>query len=180
MRIIALEGLSAVGKSTVAPLVASRLGIEQVPAISPELQGVRKVADAAADPTSRHLYYLWALTATCQELSDRKSDETVLIESYVGRTMAYHRGMGSQLGLDPWILLPRPTLSVLITCDEGLRQARIATRGALSYWQQRSEESIEQVRAHYAEFADVTVTNDRSLEDCVGKIVRLARHVTSG
>lgn len=178
MDIIALEGLSGVGKTTLAPLVARELDAEQLDAIPHDMARHRRIADATHDPTQRHLFYLWALATACERAlkKNRASNKLWVIESFVGRTTAYHTGMGSTLSVDLWSMVPRPALSILVTCDEQVRRERIARRPWQSYWQTRSEGVIDRIRDAYRPFADIEINNDRgdALETAwrIGAIVR--------
>ena len=126
MRIVALEGLSGVGKSTLAPMVARQLGAELLPAIPIDLQERRKEADASDNPTFRHSFYVWAIATTCQRVRYWPDHTLWVVESYMGRAMAYHLGMGSTLRVAPWALVPQPAVSVMVTCDEDVRLSRRA------------------------------------------------------
>lgn len=176
MRIVALEGLSGVGKSTLAPLIARRLGAQLLPTIPDDLDAQRKEVDMSDNPTLRHLFYLSALATACQRAETGPVDTLWVAESYIGRAMAYHVGMGSTLWVSPWTLVPKPALSVMITCNEPTRRERIRQRGAPTYWRQRSEDAIERIRDAYPPFGDVSVANDQSSPDATAdRIARLAR-----
>lgn len=173
MIIIALEGLAGVGKTTLAPLVARELGAEQLDAIPKNMDWHRRIADASQNPTYRHLFYLWALATSCRQAlnKDEASDKLWVVESYVGRTTAYHAGMGSTLSVDLWNIVPRPALSILVTCDEQVRLERIARRPRPSYWRGLSEEVIEEIRDVYEPFADIEISNDRSDAETTAKCI---------
>ncbi|MEV6448485.1 hypothetical protein [Amycolatopsis sp. NPDC051716] len=174
MRIIALEGLSGVGKSTLAPLVAQRIGAELLPAIPMDLDAQRKQADASENVTARHVFYLWAIATACQRARESATGALWLVESYIGRAMAYHLGMGSSLQLAPWTLAPKPQVSVMITCNEQVRLQRISARGEPTYWRRRSESSIESIRDAYNEYADLSVPNDNTSPDCAAEQIARA------
>jgi thymidylate kinase len=177
VRIVALEGLSGVGKSTLAPLVARRLDAELLPAIPDDLDAQRKQVDDTDNPTLRHLFYVWAIATTCQRVHSASEDALWVVESYLGRTMAYHLGMGSTLWLAPWSLVPEPRLSVMLSCAEPVRRERLRQRGTPTYWQQRAEDAIERIRDAYRPYSDVQVPNDRDSPDVTAD--RIARLVTS-
>ncbi|GAA4536515.1 hypothetical protein [Amycolatopsis samaneae] len=174
MRIVAIEGLSGVGKSTLAPLVAERLDAQLLPTIPRDLGVYRKQADDGDDPTFRHLFYVWAIATACQRAAAAPTDSLWVAESYIGRAMAFHIGMGSTLWVSPWTLVPKPVLSVMVTCDDPIRRERIRQRGVPPHWHQRAEDSTEPIRGAYRPFADVEVPNDEnSPEVTADRIVQL-------
>ena len=118
-----------------------------------------------------------AIATACQRAQSSLDDPLWVVESYIGRAMAYHIGMGSTLWVSPWTLVPKPELSVMVTCDEAARRERIRQRGTPTYWRQRSEDAIERIRDAYRPFGDVEVPNDQGSPDATAD--RIAHLVTT-
>jgi MoxR-like ATPase len=56
MPLVVIEGLSGVGKSSLAPRLAVELGAIYYPSIPPELGPARSFVDSQQDVEARHLY----------------------------------------------------------------------------------------------------------------------------
>ncbi|MGF0173206.1 hypothetical protein ACQF36_22705 [Streptomyces sp. Marseille-Q5077] len=92
-RFIVLEGLSAVGKSTVAPLLAQSLDAVAMPTLLPEFEHVRKEVDKKQLAMPRLHFWMmtnYAVSETIQHVLRHGQD--VVVESYFYRTLATHDG----------------------------------------------------------------------------------------
>lgn len=152
MAFIVLEGLSGVGKSTLAPLVAEQLDAEFLPSIPHEFAAARRMVDQQKDVEVRHLFFLAALGVTSLALSSRLVEDSrhLVLESYIARAQAFHKGMGSGLEVNMGHFL-QPKLTFYLDCEEHVRRQRIEQRGgkATNYWQRRAEESAMSIREEY-------------------------------
>ncbi|MGW2081250.1 dTMP kinase [Streptomyces sp. NPDC001939] len=156
-RFIVLEGLSAVGKSTVSPLLAELLNASFIPTLLPEFESVRKGVDKTRLVMPR--LHFWMMTNYAVAETVRKcihSGQDVVVESYFYRTLATHAALGaSQLPEINWDHALAPDMTILLTVDEPVRQQRLAERGqetGLSYWSRLEESNVEQTRRTYESF----------------------------
>lgn len=131
--IIALEGLDAVGKTTLAraltgwqpmstPGPAWAVARREVHALTGTIQPARQLFYAASVITVGH--EAWALAGQGQ---------SVVIDRYWASTIAYGltRGTGLRLEeVEAWV--PPVDLTILLTLEEGERHQRMMTRGQLT------------------------------------------------
>ncbi|MGW1006463.1 hypothetical protein [Streptomyces sp. NPDC002520] len=169
-----LEGLSAVGKSTVSPLLAERLDATLIPTLLPEFETVRKGVDSTRLVMPRLHFWMmtnYAVSETVRECIH--SGQDVVVESYFYRTLATHAALGtSQLPEINWDHALAPDVTVLLTVDEPVRQRRLVDRDrqhGLSYWSRREEANVEVTRRTYESFGltsfDTTGLNAAEVAD---------------
>lgn len=168
-RFIVLEGLSAVGKSTVAPLLAERLGASLVETLLPSFDDVRVQVDRARLVMARLHFWMMCNYAVSDMVRQHLAHgRDVVAESYFYRTLATHAAMGAtHLPLVDWDRAVRPDLTVLLRVDEPQRQRRLAERelsGGLSYWSRLEESNVEVTRRTYELFG-LTVLDTTGLDD---------------
>ncbi|MFI2204724.1 hypothetical protein ACH47Z_28830 [Streptomyces sp. NPDC020192] len=149
-----LEGLSAVGKSTVSPLLAERLDATLIPTLLPEFETVRKGVDRTRLVMPRLHFWMMTNYAVSETVREHvRSGQDVVVESYFYRTLATHAALGaSQLPEINWDHALAPDMTVLLTVDEPVRQERLAERErqhGLSYWSRREESNVEVTRRTY-------------------------------
>lgn len=153
---VSLEGLSGVGKSTVAPLLARALRAEIVPAVPTSFEAIRRQLNESTSIDARFCFFLCAVicsgsTVACYLNSGRP----VVVESYLYRTVAFHRGMGAKLMVDCSRLDVLPTHVFHLTCSEAERLRRRAERGEpehRSKWDTLAECSASAILKEYACF----------------------------
>lgn len=132
---IALEGLSACGKTTVGRLLADRLGATFYKTPSSLFEPMRAVVDEKADLTARFFFYMAGLAQSSLEISRLCETKTVVCDRYIDTTVCYHKAMGvptDRLVTSPECALKLPDFTFLITCEQEKRLARLRIRG-LSY-----------------------------------------------
>ena len=153
---VSLEGLSGVGKSTVAPLLAQELGAEIVPTVPADFSSLRKQLDETASIDARFCFFLCAVIhsgGTVARYLD--SGQHVVVESYLYRTIAFHRGMGAKLLVDCSHLEVLPTHVFHLTCSNSERLRRRAERQAparRTIWDARAEVSVAEILREYSRF----------------------------
>jgi thymidylate kinase len=162
-RFIVLEGLSAVGKSTVAPVLAERMAASLVQPQPPAFDDVRRYVDGSRQVMTRLHFWMmcnYAVSETVRELLATGRD--VVLESFIYRTLATHAAMGAtHLPPVDWHRAVRPDLAVLLTVDEAVRQQRLASRhpdGAQSYWSRLAESNADVTRRAYESFGLAVVS----------------------
>lgn len=153
-RFIALEGLHGVGKSTVARLVAERVGVKLTPTIPDAFSISRKHVNDGSSLEARYMLFLAATLSAGEQIEQKcKAGTDVVVESYIFRTIAFHEGMGSIVTVSVPKGLFLPTHTVLLTCAPEARALRLERRGGLrSKWDVRAESNSERIAERYAQF----------------------------
>jgi len=179
-RFIVLEGLSAVGKSTVAPLLADELGASLVETLLPSFDDVRVQVDRSRLVMARLHFWMMCNYAVSDLVREHLAQgHDVVVESYFYRTLATHAAMGAtHLPSVDWDRAVRPDLTVLLTIDEPERQQRLSERergGALSYWSRLEESNVEVTRRTYASFGLTTLdTIGLDFDEVARRLTKLA------
>ncbi|MEU9395961.1 AAA family ATPase [Streptomyces sp. NPDC048324] len=152
-----LEGLSAVGKSTVAPFLARSLDAAALPTLLPQFEHVRKGVDETRLVMPR--LHFWMMTNYAVSETIRRAlrqGQNVVIESYFYRTLATHSALGvTQLPEVDWNRALVPDMAFLLTVDESVRKRRMAERerrDGLSYWSRMEESNVTATRRMYESF----------------------------
>ncbi|MFB7912163.1 hypothetical protein ACFC1T_37600 [Kitasatospora sp. NPDC056076] len=184
---VTLDGLSASGKSTVAPLVAAFVnGIHLTHDTLPTFPRMRAEVDATGILSARFHWWLMAnhiTSETARTLTE--SGWTVVVESYFPRTIATHRAMGHEWPPEYPNGALLPNVPILLEVDEQVRQERLrrrAERGTLSYWHQREEPNTAESSRVYQAFGLLRVDGtDRTPEEVARAIADIVRsHVPYG
>jgi dTMP kinase len=152
-----IEGLSAVGKSTVAPLVAERLDADLIETLLPSFDDVRIQVDRSKAVMARLHFWLMCNYAVSEMVrSHLARGRDVVVESYFYRTLATHAAMGAtQLPSVDWDRALVPDLTVMLTVDELERRRRLIERemtSGASYWSRLEEANISATREAYESF----------------------------
>lgn len=177
-KFIALEGLHGVGKSTVAELIAQRVGVVVTPTIPEEFSSARKLVNSGFSIESRYMLFLSATLSTGERVEQMiKNGMDVVVESYIFRSIAFHEGMGSKikigvLGKELFL----PTHTILLTCDPQIRTQRIKDRGGIrNRWDALAESKSDQISLRYAAFGfpeiDTTWLQPQQVADRIMEMV---------
>jgi thymidylate kinase len=156
-RFIVLEGLSAVGKSTVAPLLAERLGADLVATRPAAFDEARRHVDKSRLVMARLHFWMMCNYAVSETVREHLANgRDVVLESYLYRTLATHAAMGAtHLPPVDWDYAVRPDVAVLLTLDEAERLRRLADRSrglGSRYWSRLEESNVEVTRRAYESF----------------------------
>jgi thymidylate kinase len=179
-RFIALEGLSAVGKSTVAPLLAEQLGARLVETLLPSFDDVRVQVEHTRLLMARLHFWTMCNYAVSDLVREQLAQgHDVVVESYFYRTLATHAAMGAtRLPEVDWDRAVRPDLTVLLTVDEPCRRLRLAERelsGGLSYWSRLEESNVAVTRRTYESFELTTLdTTGLDKSEVARRLAKLA------
>lgn len=131
---VAIDGLDAVGKTTLAKALAENLRGEAMDTPGPALRPLRDgILEALGDDqAARCLFYAASVLAQgrrAREIADRGG--VVVMDRYWLSTISYARARGLALDLSVVeAVVPRPDVSILLTLDEGERVRRLRSRGA--------------------------------------------------
>jgi thymidylate kinase len=157
-RFVVVEGLSAVGKTTVAPMLAEATGAEYLPTLVPSFEETRRLVDRSGLVMARvHFWMMCNYMIADRVRALLRAGRTVVVESYFYRTLATHAAMGvTNLPPVDWRHAVRADVAVLLTVDERVRQERLASRrrdsGGLSYWSRLEESNVDATRRAYEAF----------------------------
>jgi thymidylate kinase len=147
---VSIEGLNGVGKTEVVKNVRDKLGYLLVP-VSPSFRSAMEAMEREEDLNARYLLFLSAMIHSSNRIKvAQQCGKAVVVDGYVARTHAYHVGMGSSLrvNIDQWLL--KPTVSILLTCEEKVRQQRIARRSRpRDLWDDLADRSVDSINAYY-------------------------------
>ncbi|MCK9871869.1 AAA family ATPase [Nocardiopsis sp. NPDC006139] len=178
-RFIVLEGLAAVGKSTIAPLLAAALDAELVETQLPEFTQARRYMDEQRSVNARLHFWMMANYAVSDIVREHlRTGRDVVIESYFYRTLATHAAMGARhLPEVDWGRAAAPNLAIELTLREPHRQRRLAEResgGPGHHWSELAEAGSATLRSVYDSF-DLSPVDTTGLtpEQVVGTVERL-------
>jgi dTMP kinase len=127
---VVLEGLSATGKTTVAPALAEALDAVLLDTLNDRFTPMRRNVDASRCPTARmHFWLLVNYLASDTVRATLAAGRSVVMESYFYRTLATHAAMGvTSLPEVDWSVARRPDHAFLLTVDDAERRRRLAAR----------------------------------------------------
>jgi len=134
--LIVLEGLDGCGKSTVARLVAQRLGARLCKTPDSSLDGARAQIEetfGARSPALTLFYASTVLAASDDARAELERGRTVVLDRYWMSTLAYARASGRDIdleGVEPR-LLPAD-LTVFLHANRLVRAERLGSRCQLS------------------------------------------------
>jgi dTMP kinase len=133
-RFIAVEGLDATGKSTLAAGLARALDGALLRTPGGALRSVRGAVDRALAPSPKasQLFYAAAVALAGEAIHQLLGEgTTVVVDRYWLTTLAYARVAGPSYGLEEIARdLPRPDCTLLVTLNEAERRRRLLVRGA--------------------------------------------------
>lgn len=138
--LVVLEGLSGVGKTTVAHAVAAEIGGVVCTTPGAPWRDIRDAVDREVDAQSRYLFYLAAVTHASRDIARLLETSPVVCDRFIASTHCWHEVIGADVYASYASLrLLEPDISVLVTCDEAERLDRLTRRGR-SYNDEAEEE----------------------------------------
>lgn len=136
--VILIEGLDAVGKSTLSHRLAERLGAQRLsspPALSEtEVLGPLRRHFDQRPSAIRRAYYRFANLVVSEAAELIRAERPVVIDRYWPSTVAFGVGVDRAADLEGWVgryppELLRPDVMILLEVDERARAERMAARG---------------------------------------------------
>jgi len=129
MKIVALEGLHGVGKTTVAEILATAMGVDVLETPYSAFRSIAPWVDANCERIAARLFFLAATKHTSDIICrDRGTLDALVLDRYIHSLQAMHRpgAVGRYLlrHMEP------PTLSILLTAGEEKRTERLESRRA--------------------------------------------------
>ncbi|MEY9846134.1 thymidylate kinase [Streptacidiphilus sp. BW17] len=154
-RFIVLEGLSATGKTTVAPLLADALGAVLLDTLNARFEPMRRNVDASRNVMARMNFWMMVnYLASDTVRATLATGRSVVMESYFYRTLATHAAMGvTPVPEIDWSHARRPDNSFVLTVDDAIRRQRLDARDEeknRSYWYRLEADNIHVTRKIYA------------------------------
>lgn len=160
---VVVEGLRAVGKSTVAPLLAAELSATWV-TVPTLLTDLRAHIDEVDLMARLHFWMMCDYAVSAKAREHLAAGSSVVVESYFYRTLATHAAMdASVLPRVDWGSATVPDLAVLLTLDEAVRQRRLTERRRLvseSRWARLEEVRVDVAWRTYESFGLAQVDTD--------------------
>ena len=175
-KFIVLEGLSAVGKTTIASLLAERLKADLVGTVPQILEELRHMVCYQDSLDARYTFFFAAMVCSSQTINEKlKSGKDVVCESFIYRTIAFHRGMGSSLNYTVPTDFPIPDFAIHLRCAQEDRCRRLSSREKIfTAWDQLAEDSAKTILHEYSAFSMIDVdTTNMAVRD----LVELLAHI---
>ena len=151
---IAIEGLSCTGKTTAAQRLSTALDAVLLPTVPDEYAPLRRRLHRPEELDARFLLFMSAVSLASLAIRRRlQAGRTVVVESYVARTVAFHRGMGASVQIAvPGVLMPDVTFE--LACEATERHRRWKQRGGYRHsWDLQAERCEAAILDEYRQFA---------------------------
>ncbi|MFA5935196.1 MAG: AAA family ATPase [Candidatus Paceibacterota bacterium] len=126
-KFIVLEGTMGSGKTTLAKMLAERLGgvYYNTPA---SFRESRPVADKCLSIKARYHFYLSLNFQVSSEIGELLKEKTVVCDKYIWSTFCYHKTFGLNLPYFHKLDILMPDFCFLIICEDQVRLERISKR----------------------------------------------------
>ncbi len=177
--LIAIEGLDGSGKSTVARVLAARLGAVLLKNPPGGLAEERAVADASPE-AARRAWYVHANRLTAGEARQHQAaGRAVVVDRSVASTLAFGAACsGRAARFEEWPQdVPRPDLLVLLEVSEAVRIERLRSRSEAETEEEarlRADVTFREcVLAGYIALGAIRVLGDGALDGIVDHIAGL-------
>jgi len=171
---ISLEGLSGVGKSETAELMASTNICEFI-RLTTDFASTKELMTRAEDVNARLCLFISAMLHKSVRIQDRLNQGTsVVVDGFIARTLAYHKGMGADLSITFGSSTRFPDHSFMLSCDENMRQRRLSSRNrAKTIWDDIEIRNIDRIRELYEQNTFPRIdTTYRSQGEVAAEILR--------
>lgn len=173
IRVVAFEGIDAVGKTTVARLVAKKLGCPLIGLPTEDMRLADHALLCDVSSRARYLYYL-AAAVRLGEWLDAQADGVVVLDRYIDSVHAMHAPLHEELAtVLRGVAVRQPDLVFLLEACEEARRRRLRDRGRLlDPYEERLLDDGFRNRAgeEYRRRADAVIidTSELSVEDVAG------------
>lgn len=177
--LINIEGLSGTGKSTIAELLTSEINAKLERTVPEKFSELRKLIDQSKSINARFCFYLSAVFYSIDNIEKNLGlGKNVVVESYFYRTIAFHRGMGSELD----IIIPenvlKPTLNIYLECDPKELEKRKKSRvKEINYWTRLSDNNEYEIYKEYSKYKEQMFTIDSTALSPVEIVQKIVDHI---
>jgi len=128
-KIVVLEGLNGVGKTTIGTKICERLGGDLVKTPSSLFSESRLKVDESADLLARFLFYIAGTYQASIDVINNTKSSLVVFDRYFYSTLCSHRALGLQVEIPKFVVFPKPDHVFLIVCGQTERIKRMTNRG---------------------------------------------------
>lgn len=125
--LVALEGLNGVGKSTTVEKLRTDFDISTTRTPVPEHMEARKVFEDDPFSLAACLFNLASVALVTNRVKD-SSAKFIVVDRYVASTRSYAAAAGVEIEGLLSVLQYSADFTILLSCDESVRQARLAQR----------------------------------------------------
>jgi len=182
---IAIEGCDGSGKSTVARLLAQRIGGSYEKTPPDDYAGMRPFYEATdRAPEARFMFYLGADWDAWKRLQGLLHERPVVIDRYTLSTRIYHevltgRALSEQMRT---LAPPEPDITIILTASVGTVAQRLTMKtGAFDALLEHNELFQQEVRSRYEHAVGYKVkTDDLSIDQVVDRCEQVVRIPTPG
>ncbi|WP_309705396.1 hypothetical protein [Siphonobacter sp. SORGH_AS_0500] len=171
-KLIAIEGVSGVGKTTICKEICARINGIYFKYPTPPFEQIRNDVDSTCSAISQFLYYLASLQHLSDEISKLIISRNVVVDKYINTTIAYNNAINLNISIPDFVNIILPDFSFLIEVEEDIRIDRIILRDKnISY---RSNDLLEKERlinSRLRQFNSIVVCNNLEKEYALQTII---------
>ena len=171
---VVLEGLSAVGKTTLAQELVKCIPNAIYYKTPPKLySGIRDLVDKTHTPKSRFFFYLAGLVYASEEIATLLKKHSVICDRYLITTLCYHKAIGFD-GTNYVCDLVKPDYTFLVTCENKTRISRLTTRGLTFNDKKERKGNVEKLFLNELIAQNlITVDNTGELDQAIKQITQI-------
>lgn len=125
---IAIEGLCGSGKTTIAKLLAQKLGASYYTTPHVMFAPIRENVDRCATPLARHLYYYAGIAQASAEIGGILRERAVVCDKYLATMLAYSRASGIAVETPSSALIRYPDVTFVLDVPNDVRLHRMFLR----------------------------------------------------
>lgn len=182
-KLVVIEGVDAVGKTTIARMLEEILGYTYLYTPQAPFSVIRSLVEEMEDINTRFFYYLASVVGVQPQLKLMlSSGKKVVIDRYVYSTIAMHTVLGARVNSIEMRKLPIvwPDVGILLTAQTDIRIKRIESRAKQPTHDKRIErftkegEEAETIYRSYKDLSHVDTTC-LSIEQVFAAVVQLLR-----
>lgn len=133
-RLLVFEGLSGTGKTTIAKLIAARIGGRYTYSIPSPFINLRNFVENQKYPLLTFLFSITSLIAQCQQIRALLSEGDVILDRYIDTVRFYCLAHGADLSIVNFerLQLPHPDYVFVLQTPDDERYRRIINCGKYS------------------------------------------------
>ncbi len=169
---IVVEGISGVGKTTVAQELAKKLNAIYIKTPITPLDKMRAEIDTEYCSEAKALYYLAGIAELSKRITKLLETTSVVVDKYIYSSLVYPKINGVHFEIPTWANIRNPDYGFLVTVNEATRLERLVKRGSdLGVNKHIDPEKVRSMMGVYRSLNLVEVTNDGLIEETVNAII---------